>query len=101
MAAYELTPPELLLLERACRSADKLDRLDRLIAETSPLVRGSTGANWRPNPLWALASDAERILISQVAALRLPADDEEIEPVPDLSARRRGFMKVWDGPASG
>ena len=91
LAVYELAPHELLLLDRAARCADRLARIDGLIAKTTPIVVGSVGQA-RPSPLYRQALEADLMLCKLLAELHLPAEiPTELErDVVRLRQRRIG-----------
>jgi hypothetical protein len=91
LSVYELAPHELLLLERAARCADRLPRIDGLIAKSNPLVVGSV-KQVRPNPLYRQAPEADLMLAKLLAELHLPAEiPTELErDVVRLRQRRIG-----------
>jgi hypothetical protein len=91
LAGYELAPHELLL-ERAARCADRLARIDRLIAKTNPLVVGSVG----PSPLYRQALEADLRLCRLLAELHLPAEvpTELKRDMVRLRQRRIGMAAV-------
>jgi hypothetical protein len=73
LSVYELAPHELLLLERAARCADRLAKIDCLIAKSMPIVVGSLGQA-RPSPLYRQALEADLMLCKLLAELHLPAE---------------------------
>lgn len=93
-AVYELSPGELMLLERACRAADRAAKIDALIAKSQPLVKGSTGENVRPNPLYRQAEDADRTLDMLIRSLALPLISEE-EGVRRSPQQRQAAQARW------
>lgn len=52
VAEYDLRADELLLLDKACRSADDVARLEAALADAPLLTEGSAGQT-RANPLLA------------------------------------------------
>ena len=72
LSVYELAPRELLL-ERAARCADRLAKIDCLIAKSTPIVVGSLGQA-RPSPLYRQALEADLMLCKLLAELHLPAE---------------------------
>jgi hypothetical protein len=72
LSVYELAPHELLLLERAARCADRLVKIDGMIAKTTPIVVGSVGQA-RPSPLYRQALEADlMLLLAELATRRFP-----------------------------
>jgi len=90
---YDLSPAEMALLERACKTSDRLSRLDELITQTGPLVRGSVN-QLRASPLWAQLAEQERILAMQIRMLALPDPAEQVEQgqAEWRNRRRRGHI---------
>jgi phage terminase small subunit len=76
LAAYELSPAEEVMLARACRTVDVLDRLDAVLAEDDPIVTGSVG-QLRAHPALAAAADQQRLLDQLIRALNLPMPGEQ------------------------
>lgn len=54
----------------ACRTADRVDRLEHLAADTDPVVEGKSGP--MIHPLFAEVRQQAALLARLVAALRLP-----------------------------
>lgn len=54
----------------ACRTADRVEHLERLAAVTDPIVEGRTGP--MAHPVFAEVRQQEALLARLVAALRLP-----------------------------
>ena len=75
-AAYELSPAELAMLSRACRSVDALAAVDAEIAQQGLSVRGSRG-QVIPNRMLKLRCEMERVLDVQLRSLALPMPDED------------------------
>jgi hypothetical protein len=92
LRVYELNPAELLLLERACRCADRLASIDTLIAASKPLVVGSVG-QVRPNPLYRQALEADAMLSKLLTDLHLPGEVSTVveRDVVRLRQRRIGM----------
>ena len=76
LAIYELSPSELALLGRCCRTVDVLARIDAEIIDADLTVEGSTGQP-RAHPLLAIKSDQERVLDSLLRSLALPMPGED------------------------
>jgi hypothetical protein len=66
LSVYELAPHELLL-ERAAGCADRLAKIDGLIAKTTPIIVGSVGQA-RPSPLYRQALEADPRAHAGIAA---------------------------------
>ena len=86
-ADYELSASELTLLFRACKTSDRLARIDGLIGQTSPLIVNKESGAVRSSPLYAMANETERVLELQLRALALPMPDED-------EGRRRSPQQV-------
>ena len=72
---YELEEHETALLIEACRTLDLLGRLDRLVRREGPIVETPQGPRAHPA---AVEARQQRIALARLlAALRLPAGDEE------------------------
>lgn len=68
---YELRPDELLVLEKACRTADDSARLDAALKDAPLMVTGSTGQQ-RHNPLMHEARQTRALLAALLRQLALP-----------------------------
>jgi hypothetical protein len=75
VAAYVLSPTELAMLSRACRSVDALAAVDAEIDGQGLSVRGSRG-QVIPNRMLKLRCEMERVLDVQLRSLALPMPDE-------------------------
>ena len=75
---YELRADELVLLEKACRTADDSARLDAAVRDSPLLVTGSTGQQ-RHNPLLNEARQTRALLAALIKQLALPDDDAGAE----------------------
>jgi phage terminase small subunit len=73
---YELSPAELALLGRCCRTVDVLSRIDVALLDSDLVVEGSVG-QLRAHPLLSVKADQERVLDSLLRALALPMPDED------------------------
>lgn len=72
---YELEEHELLLLREAVRTVDTLDLLDARVRKDGPLLSSSQGE--RAHPALTEARQQRIALARLLAALRLPAGEEE------------------------
>lgn len=72
---YELRADELLLLEKACRTADDCARLDEAVAAAPLTVKGSMG-QVREHPLLAQARQTRALLAALLKQLALPDEVE-------------------------
>lgn len=68
---YELRADELLVLEKACRTADDSARLDAALRDAPLMVTGSTGQQ-RHNPLLHEARQTRALLAALLKQLALP-----------------------------
>jgi hypothetical protein len=73
--AYELSPGELAILKRCCRTLDLLARIDRDLAVGALLVPGSMG-QLRASPLLDAKAQQERVFELLVRGLALPLPGE-------------------------
>ncbi len=87
MSSFELNAAEEELLIRACKTSDRLARIDSLIGRTQPVVVNTRTGSVRSSPLYALANETERVLELQLRALALPMSDED-------EGRRRSPQQV-------
>ena len=86
VAVYELSPAEMALLARACRTLDVLARIDRELAAGGLVVTGSTGQP-RANPLLASQAEQARVLETLIRGMSLPMPGE-------AEGRRRSPVQV-------
>jgi len=94
VAEYELEEHEQALLVEAGRTIDALEALDVLVRRDGPVVASPQGE--RANPALTEAR-AQRITLARLlAALRLPAGDED-EGADSRRPQRRGPRGVY-GP---
>src|SRR5438045_2821164 len=96
LAMYELSPSELLILERTCRVLDRLARIDYVCANSAPAVKGSRD-NLRPNPVWQTAVEHEKVLDSLVRSLALPmpGEQEGVIRSPDQRAKAQAKWRKF------
>jgi hypothetical protein len=90
-AAYELSPAEMVQLDRAARLADMLARVDAELAEAASLVvEGSTG-QMQSHPLLRTAVELERTLdiVLRSLALPLPGEQDGKRRSPQAAAAAR------------
>jgi hypothetical protein len=94
---YELTAGEFEVLRQAVRTADKLDRLERLVRALPDLVTtGSTG-QLKAHPLLAEVR-AHRLLLERLTtALNLPDEDQESGLRPGQRHARAAAQGRWKG----
>ena len=70
---FELEAVELVLLEKACRTADDCARLDEAVAAAPLTVEGSMG-QVREHPLLAQSRQTRALLAALLKQLNLPAE---------------------------
>lgn len=93
-AVYELSPGELAMLGRCCRTLDTLDRLDAALLDADDLmVTGSVG-QMKPHPALAAAADQQRLLDQLVRSLNLPLPEED-EGRRRSPAARENALARW------
>src|SRR5712692_10376283 len=73
----DLDPAETEALRQACHTADELQRIEYLLSQTNPLVKGSRNQP-RVNPLLAEARDHRRVLYKLLGAIKIPAQHSSI-----------------------
>jgi hypothetical protein len=88
---YELEEHELLLLREAVRTVDALDALEARVAADGPLLASSQGE--RAHPALVEARQQRIALARLLAALRLPAGEEEAGD--RRPQRRQGVRGVY------
>lgn len=98
LGKYELEEHELALLKEAVRSVDLLDDLAAVVAADGLMVEGPHGSKVHP----ALTEARQlRITLARVlAALRLPAGDEDDPAASRRPQRRAGVRGIYGVEAS-
>ena len=76
VADYTLRPDELVLLEKACRTADDSARLDTALLDAPMLVSGSMGQQ-RAHPLLHESRQTRSLLAALLKQLGLPDPADE------------------------
>jgi hypothetical protein len=94
LALYELSPAELLLLDRAVAIADTLERIDAAVAGAALITQGSTGQRVAEPLLREQREHAGR-LASILEAIRLPAPDEASGRSATSKAAQRAAQARW------
>jgi hypothetical protein len=94
LTEYDLEEHELLLLREATRTVDTLDLLEARVARDGPLLGSSQGE--RAHPALVEARQQRITLARLLAALRLPAGEEE---AGDRRPQRRGGVRGVYGVA--
>lgn len=95
VARYDFTDAELQLLTEACRTLDRLDALDALVAEQGAMVKGSMGQTVL-HPAIAEARQQRLVLGRLVKQLDLP--DESAPPAastPESERARFAAQVRW------
>lgn len=95
LGKYELERHEEVLLREAVRSVDQLDKLHAIVERDGLLVDGPNGAQ-RMHPAAVEARQLRIALARVIAALRLPADDDELHR-PQRRVGVRGIYSVKKG----
>ena len=92
---YELSAPEIALLERACRTLDLLALCDAELA-SGVMIEGSQG-QMRGHPLIAAVTELSRVFNVQLQSLALPYPGEAYgsvrSPQRHAAAQRRWRME--------
>ena len=92
VTAYELSPAELAVLARCCRTVDVLARIDAQLMDSDLVVEGSVG-QLRAHPLLVVKADQERVLDALLRGLALPMPGEDVgrrrSPAAAANAQRR------------
>lgn len=89
---HELRPDELLLLEKACRTADDLGRLEVAMAREPLTTTGSTG-QVRAHPLLAEIRGMRQLLAALLKQLAVP-DNEADSAVSSTTSRARAAARA-------
>jgi phage terminase small subunit len=76
-SVYDLSPAEVALLARACRTLDTLADIDRTLMREGLVVTGSTGQR-RGHPLLGAMSELQRTLEVLIRGMALPMPDEDV-----------------------
>lgn len=97
LATYRLRPDEVLLLEKACRTADDVARLEAALEGEPLTVSGSTGQP-RAHPLLIELRGMRTLLAQLLRQLHLP----EGESLTASEQARKAALVRWDrsGPAA-
>jgi hypothetical protein len=94
LAAYNLNPAELLLLDRAAVLADVCERLDAEVARTPLTTAGSVGQEVA-NPLLLQQRKHHERLQRLLDAIRLPAEGEAMGASATSKAAQRAAQERW------
>lgn len=99
VARYDFTDAELQLLTEACRTLDRLDALDALVAEQGATVKGSMGQTVL-HPAIAEARQQRLVLGRLVKQLDLP-DEDDTPASPETERARFAAQARWSQPRRG
>jgi phage terminase small subunit len=83
LAVADMRHDELVLLEKACRTLDDLDRLEKALAASPVLVAGSMGQE-KVNPLFAECRSARSLLAALLKQIGVP-DPVEVQKIRAIS----------------
>jgi hypothetical protein len=97
LGKYELEEHELALLREAVRTVDQLDRLNALVERDGLIVEGPHGS--KANPAVTAANSLRICLARILAALRLPAGDQD-DAANRRPQRRVGVRGVYELPGA-
>lgn len=98
LSQFELRPDELVLLEDACRTIDRIDELDEAQKETPLVARGSQG---QPviSPLVSEARFQRGLLTSILRQLGISdvedEDDESTGPMSRSASAKKAAEARW------
>jgi hypothetical protein len=94
---YTYNPSEKLILEKACRSADRLARLEKAEAElTNPVVHGARGAVY-VHPLGEEIRRETVLLSRLLEQIRPPGEAEKVGATPNKTRAQRAAEARWSG----
>ncbi|CCH77738.1 hypothetical protein BN12_220016 [Nostocoides japonicum T1-X7] len=96
LSSFELSDAEILVLEEACRTLDDLDRLEEMVAQHGPSVKGSQG-QVVVNPALTEARGQRAILHRLIAALQLPDLDDRPMPSSTSMRSQKAAQVRWRG----
>jgi hypothetical protein len=92
---YTYNPSEMLILEKACRSADRLARLEKAEAElTSPVVHGSRGAV-SMHPIGEEIRRETVLLTRLLEQIRPPGEAEQVGSTPAKTRAQKAAEARW------
>lgn len=97
LGKYELEEHETALLIEACRTVDQLDGLHAILEREGLVVEGPHGS--KAHPALTAAQQLRITLARIVAALRLPAGEEDEGAGSRRPQRRVGVRGVYGFPA--
>jgi len=93
LSKYELEEHELAMLREAVRTVDHLDGLHALVEAEGLMTTGPHGS--KPHPALVEARQLRIALARVLAALRLPAGEEEDQAAGRRPQRRSGVRGVY------
>lgn len=93
LGKYELEQHELALLREAVRTVDQLDELHAITERDGLIVDGPHGS--KPHPALTEARQLRIALARVLAALRLPAGEEDDQAAGRRPQRRVGVRGVY------
>jgi hypothetical protein len=96
LAKFDLEEHELALLREAVRSVDQLDNLHDIVQRDGVIVDGPNGTP-KMHPAAVEARQLRIALARVIAALRLPADDDNTLYRPQRRVGVRGIYSVKKG----
>lgn len=100
-STYDLSPAEVALLARCCRTLDVLAEIDRTLAREGLVVTGSQRQP-RPHPLLGSLAELQRTLGTLITHMALPMPGEaEAGGAARSRPRRRRRAGVSGGLADG
>jgi hypothetical protein len=91
---WALDARELHLLRRACRCADELAELERVVDEEGEVVRGSRGQP-AVHPALGEARQLRLVQLRLLGGVELPDDDDEPRSAAAVRAQRAARSR-WD-----
>ncbi len=102
VAGYELRPDELRLLADACRTADMVDAMEKMLSNDSLMTTGSMGQD-RPHPLLTEIRGHRALLATLLKQLALPDDAVRAAVRPSATTIRAqtAARARWDGRGRG
>jgi hypothetical protein len=95
-AEFELSEGEGLLLDKACATADLLERVEAEVA-TAPLVESGSRHQPVSNPLIRTQMELQQHLVMLLQAMRLPLGEEDPEEATTSRLARKAAMARWYG----
>ncbi len=99
LATYRLRPDEVLLLEKAARTADDVARLEAVLEGQPLTVSGSTGQP-RAHPLLIELRGMRALLAQLLRQLHLPDAVSKGEPLTASEQARKAALVRWDRGAT-